>query len=175
MGLIYLQQSIMKYLKLGIISVVAFYLLFWMFTMLFPNNVVISRACNVGGNRDTVKHLISSNRISYRQWLIGSDTGLDLRTADIPFYTAELANVDNPADADTIFWQVRKQGITPVRGGLAFYNLQADSTTVQLYYVFENKWYKPWEKLASVFYDKRLSPSIDSALQRLKAAAEAKP
>jgi len=146
-----------------------------MFTMIFPNNVVVSRACNIAGNRDTVKQRISSNQISYRQWLTVNDTSLDVRTADIPFYTAELANVDNPADADTIFWQVHKSDMQPLLGGLAFYNLQSDSTTVQLYYVFQNKWYKPWNKMASVFYDKRISPSIDSSLMRLKRAVEAQP
>ncbi|MBC8033549.1 MAG: hypothetical protein H7Y03_05350 [Chitinophagaceae bacterium] len=46
-------------------------------------------------------------------------------------------------------------------------------TTVQLYYDFRIKWYRPWEKLGSITYDKQLGPVMEKELAALKARAEA--
>lgn len=44
-------------------------------------------------------------------------------------------------------------------------------TTLQLYYDFHLKWY-PWEKLASIVYDKQLGPDMEKKLATIKERAE---
>ena len=70
--------------------------------------------------------------------------------------------------AHTIYIELRQKTNQFLRGGIAFYQLAADSATVQLYYVFHTKWYMPWDKMAQIANDAKYGDHLDSALQRLK-------
>lgn len=161
----------MKLLKLGFISVIAFGLLFWMITLLFPSNTIISRVKNIAGNADTLYHKITSNEISLQTLIAGKQPGLIVKDADLPFYEDNLFNSmgsDALPKADTIFFNVSKEGKAIVQGGLAFYQLHPDSVTTQMFYVFQTPWYNPLQKMKLMVGDKVYGPGLDSALMRLK-------
>ena len=162
----------MRIIKLGLISIVAFYLLIWGITLLFPGTTLVSRAINIAGNKDSVAHLLNSNKIPYSEWLTHNNKEVDVRTSDISFYENNLFNAEPQPNADTIYFELRHQQKTFIKGGIGLYQLSPDSATTQLYYVFETHWYKPWEKMAQVANDARYGSQMDSALQRLKAAVE---
>jgi hypothetical protein len=162
----------MRIIKLGVISFVIFYSLIWCITLLFPNVTVLSRVINIAGKKDSLAHSIKSNRISYNQWLTDASTGVDVRTSDISFYNNDLFNAERQANADTIYFELRHQQQTFLKGGIGLYQLSDDSTTTQLFYVFETHWYKPWEKMAQVMNDAKYGGHMDSALLKLKMEAE---
>jgi hypothetical protein len=164
----------MKVIKLGMISLVVFGLLFWGITLMFPSNTIVSRVVNIAGNADSMHRKVISNEISLQTLLAGNESGLVVKDADIPFYDNNLFNtlsVGSLPQADTIFFQVSKSGKMIAQGGLAFYQLQADSTTTQFFYVFQTPWYKPLLKMKMMMADKVYGPGLDSCLKRLKLQA----
>ncbi len=161
----------MKFIKLGIISLIAFGALLWGFTLLFPSNTVISRAINIAGNTDSLRKRVMNNEVSLQTVLAGNQSGLVVKDADIPFYTDNLFNALSAGtlpEADTIFFQVSQHNKVIAQGGVAFYQLQQDSATTQMFYVFQTPWYKPLTKMKMVVADKVYGPGLDSALIRLK-------
>ena len=157
----------MRVVKLGLISLVAFSLIIWGFTMLFPSVTVLSRVQNMYGSGDTLMRRFATNAISYRQWLLPDSGNFDIRTADIPFYTASLYNAEAQPGADTLFFEVRQPGVRSLQGGIATYQLRPDSVTTQLFYVFYTPWYRPWDKLKLMMADKQMGPQMDASLQKL--------
>jgi len=161
----------MKVIKLGLISLVAFAMLFWGITLMFPSNTVISRVTNITGNADSLHKRVVSNEVSLQTILAGTQPGLVVKDADISFYENNLFNSLSSGsipNADTIFFQVSNRGKVIAQGGVAFYQLQADSTTTQMFYVFQTPWYKPLLKMKMMMADKVYGPGLDSALIRLK-------
>jgi hypothetical protein len=157
----------MRVLKLGLISLVAFSLIIWGFTLLFPSVTVLSRVINIGGSSDTLMHRFASNAISYRQWLLPDTGDFDIRTSDISFYDNNLYNAAPQPNADTLYFEVRQPGVRSLQGGIATYQLSTDSVTTQLFYVFHTPWYRPWDKLKMMMADKQLGPQMDGALKKL--------
>lgn len=164
----------MKLIKLGLLSVLIFGLLFWGITLLFPANTVISRVKNIGAKESILAHSLRTNLISVKTLLVG-DLPMQVKTADIPFYENNLFNslsAQATPNADTLFFQIEKNASVIAKGGIAFYQLQSDSTTTQMFYVFQTPWYKPLLKMKMMVADKAYGPGLDSALKRLETAWE---
>lgn len=159
----------MHFLKLGLISVVAFALLLWGFTLLFPSITVLSRVQNIAGSSDSLMHRFSTNEISYRQWLLPDSGNYDIRTSDISFYEDNLYNAAPQPNADTLFFEIRQPGNKSIKGGIATYQLREDSVTTQLYFVFTTPWYRPWDKLKMMMVDKQYGEQMEAALKKLWA------
>ena len=152
----------MKYLKLFLISVLGFSLLFLGITLLFPSVTVISRAANVKAETNITNNL---------GWVLSAnEASIMVQQSEKPTYDAKLFNADAGAivNGDTVFFSLISHNERLASGGVATYQLAADSTTVQLYYVFETPWYKPWEKMRMMMMDDVIGPGMDSALIRLK-------
>jgi hypothetical protein len=158
----------MHFVKLGLISIVAFALLLWGFTLLFPSVTVLSRVQNIAGSSDSLMQKFATNEISYRQWLLPDSGDYDIRTSDISFYEDNLYNAAPQPNADTLFFEIRQPGNTSLQGGIATYQLREDSVTTQLYFVFTTPWYRPWDKLKMMMIDKQYGEQMESALRKLK-------
>lgn len=162
----------MKLIKLGLLSVLVFGMLFWGITLLFPANTVISRVRNIGAAETALAKSLQTNFISAKTLLVGNEPML-VKTADIPFYENNLFNslsAQATPHADTLFFQIEKDAAIIAKGGIAFYQLQSDSTTTQMFYVFQTPWYKPLLKMKMMLADKAYGPGLDSALKRLETA-----
>lgn len=162
----------MKFLKLGLISLVVFYMLIWAITLLFPNVTLVSRAINIAGSKDSISRKISVNEIPYSAWLTYNTNGIDVRSSDISFYENNLFNGEPQANADTIYIELRQDKHNFLQGGIGLYQLSPDSATIQLYYVFRTQWYKPWQKMAQIANDAKYGGHLDSSLHRLKSIIE---
>lgn len=162
----------MRFIKLGLISLVAFYLLIWGITLLFPNVTLVSRAVNIAGSKDSLAHKMKSNLIPYSQWLSMGNEQVDVRTSDISFYENNLFNAEKQANVDTIYFEMRHNQQSFLKGGIGLYQLSKDSATTQLFYVFRTHWYKPWEKMAQIANDAKYGGQMDSALSKLKQLSE---
>ncbi len=159
----------MHLVKLALISIVAFGLLILGFTFLFPSVTVLSRIQNIAGTSDSLMHRFATNQISYRQWLLPDTGNFDIRTSDISFYYNDLYNASSQPNADTLFFEIRQPGVRSLQGGIATYQLSPDSVTTQLFYVFHNPWYRPWDKLKMMMADKQLGPQMEASLRKLQA------
>ncbi len=162
----------MKYLKLLMISVLGFVLLFWGITLMFPSTTVISRAINIKKDSIPLRKQLDGEKLSMSKWLMSqSQPSVSINLLREPGFTASLFNAETGAvfTGDTLFFALQQADSRPVHGGIATYQLAGDSTTAQLFYVFEFPWYKPWEKMRMMMMDKAIGPGMDSALLRLKA------
>ncbi|HMP91849.1 MAG TPA: hypothetical protein PKD90_03205 [Phnomibacter sp.] len=161
----------MKYLKLMLLSIMVFYLLFWAFTFIFPRSTVISRAANMGLAADTLAKALSADTAWLTSLLaMQPQNPPKVKLAAQPFYPNDLYNMQAAPTlkADTVFFEASAAGQT-VQGGFAFYPMAADSSTAQLYLVFTTPWYKPWQKMYMMMADKKYGPTLDEILKKLKA------
>ncbi len=157
----------MRILKLGVISLLAFILLFWGITLLFPSVTVLSRIKNMPGTSDSLRFAMETNRISYKQWLVPDSGNFDVRTADISFYENDLFNAAAQPDADTLFFSISRDGKPVMKGGIGLYQLMPDSVTTQLFFVFQTPWYQPLEKMRMMVIDKQYGGLMDTSLNKL--------
>ncbi len=149
----------MRFIKLGLISAVILYMLLWMFTLLVPNQNVVSRAINMPGIKDSVKQKILTVN-NWSPWFNPKDS--------INFITIEQKIV-NPAN-DSIPFILKQKNINNLNGTMAFYKLEnVDSTALQLYFTFKTPWYKPWLKFSSIVNDKVFGGLLEQTLERMKA------
>jgi hypothetical protein len=160
----------MKLIKLGLLSLLALVIMVWGIALLFPANTIVSRAGNIAGSSDTLLKKFTTNKISAQKWLARDQRDLVVKTSDIAFYNNNLFNEQQAENthADTLFFQVSRGNEMLLQGGLALYQLIPDSTTVQLFYVFQTPWYKPHIRWKMMMADKALGPSLDSMLNRLR-------
>src|SRR6478736_6130116 len=122
----------MRFIKLALISVIAFYLLIWGMSGLLPKVNVMSRVLNMAGSKDSIGAKIESRRIPFKSWLTNNNDSIEVQTAKTSFYENNLFNADRQPNADTIYFDMRYRERSIVKGGLGLYQLSSDSTTVQL-------------------------------------------
>jgi hypothetical protein len=134
---------------------------------MFPSVTVLSRVCNIAGEAGELKNKLNNNEISYRQWLLPDSGDFDIRTSDISFYENNLFNAASQPNADTIYFEIKQEGIRSLQGGIGLYQLRPDSVTTQLFYVFTTPWYRPLDKLKMMMIDKQYDAQMEGALQKL--------
>ena len=162
----------MRFVKLGLISVVIFSALILLFSLLFPTEVRVSRAINVNASRDKVALLISDMRYweSWNEMLKSPELGQKQFTADkFSSEEMEIDRLESTPDNIRTLW--KRKGTDTVSG---HFNLIAADTTVTVvhwYFDFRVKWY-PWEKFGSIIFDKQLGPPMEKSLEILKKMGE---
>lgn len=148
----------MRFIKLGIISIVMIFLLFTGISLFFPSQVNISRAINLASNKETVLKLIKDTS-NWGRWYPGFDTlrskGTEIRitSSTDSSVSAEFSNVHAKKTIQST-WQVLPYA-------------QSDSITLHWYLHFKLRWY-PWEKFGSLLYEKSYGQQMERALSNLK-------
>lgn len=158
----------MKLIKLGIISIIAFSILLWLFTLIFPASTVLSRVRNLPGTSTDLKQQLLQDRPDMKDWLLPTDAAaLQILKGSKPYYKWQLYNAMPQPNADTLYFQIKEDDRRVLNGGLGLYQLSPDSVTTQLFLVFETPWYNPVKKLGMMLVDKQYGPIMEDALQRL--------
>jgi hypothetical protein len=161
----------MRFIKLGLISVVALFVVVTAISLLFPSTVVVSRAVNIQVPKDSVIDLVKDFG-GWKKWI----NGMEQNSVKIISRTeADLAgtkvSIDTSGSKYSIesFWKNKSKQMTST------INVLNDSATqitiVQWQFVQHLKWY-PWEKFASMMNDKILGTMMETNLARLKSMAE---
>lgn len=161
----------MRLVKLAIISAVVICLLVLGITSLIPSHVRISRAVNIGVRQQEVATRVSevakwqewnelvkgipSNKIQYRLQQLISDSLLIKVTY---------------ATADTVKTVWKSYSGREIAGVFTF-RQSGEVTIVQWYFDFHQRWY-PWEKFASINFDKQWGPLMERSLDTLKKLIE---
>src|SRR4051794_21081977 len=145
----------MKFIKLGLISLVVFGLMLTAFSLLLPSQTNISRAIDINAPADTVYKYIN-NIAKWKEWYANYDSS----TASISSVTvgkgASLSMNKTTAtiseavpDTIKVTWQTNNNN--PVVGEFSLIprDSTATSITLQWNFIQKVKWY-PWQKLASI-------------------------
>jgi hypothetical protein len=162
----------MRFLKLGLISVVALFVIILLISLLLPSHIRISRAIDIGASAEKIDPLLSDIK-KWEQW-----------NEYVRAYHNRIAETDMlKADEIAIFMTGQKKSLVTAdwqqpsgnkfSSGFAIIgnNSKHSYTTVQWYFDFHVKWY-PWEKFQSIVYDQQLGPVMEKSLTNLKRIAE---
>jgi hypothetical protein len=165
----------MRFVKLGLISVVFLFLLMLAFSSLVPSSVSVSRVVNIEASADSV-YIMINDLSNWKLWLenhdssnasvsgnvIGNGAQLKLGNTTVTIFNTSRRNIET-------VWKVSTS--EPLS---AHFNIDDQSppiTTLQWQFHQKLKWY-PWEKFSAIFSEKALAPSMEKSLDNLKKYLE---
>jgi transcriptional regulatory protein LevR len=165
----------MRFIKLGLISIVFLFLIITAISLLLPSTVNISRAIDITAPVDSVYANIS-NLSKWKYWFAnydasqaivsGNSTGVG---ASIKIDKTTIAITEaRPGKIQTLW----TSGGKSLHGDFNIFKQNNGShITVQWHFSQHVPWY-PWEKFASIASDKIMSPSMEQSLDNLKKLVE---
>lgn len=161
----------MRMIKLALISAVILIGLTLSITSLIPSHVRISRAVNIAGDQRS----LSAWFLDLEDWGQWNELVKGIPTHKVQFYdhklvTDSLTITVTLATADTVRTVWRNQSGREIVGVFAL-KQEGKVTIVQWYFDFHQKWF-PWEKFASINFDKQWGPQMEQSLGNIKKIIE---
>ena len=165
----------MRFIKLGLISIVLFFLLLTAFSFLLPSQINISKAIDINAPADSVYAYVN-NFGKWKCWYADYDSStsfISTSTAGKAMLTINKTTVTInetlPGKIKAI-WQTGKNN--PLPGEFNFIAKDSGaSMTLQWNFIQNVKWY-PWQKFASIMSGKIIGPFMEKSLENLKREAE---
>lgn len=169
----------MKIFRLFILSILILFLVVTAISLLIPSHVRISRAANIRATAAEVWQQVDDMR-SWSQWNpffaqvapgeigYGDTSGGKLPAMKIGATLIEMK--ERKSDERVFVMQV--EGKKQVLNGWRFINQAgSDSATLQCYIDFNLRWY-PWEKFASLLFEKSYGVQMEQGLNNIKKNVE---
>ena len=152
----------MRVIKLGIISVVVFFVLFTLGGLLLPSHNIVSRAVNIKAKPTSILPLVQ-DKAQWYLWIEGMDSTtinkrqqIQITSVSDSLIVAKWKTAE--ANYDTKFRLI--------------YNPGQGVTIVQWQFEQDIAWY-PWERISSLMNDKILGTLMEKNLARLQLVVEA--
>lgn len=147
----------MRVVKLGLISAIVFAVILFLFSLLIPSTVRISRAVNIQAPQQAVHAKISSLQ-NWSSWneLYSNNIDVTIHSVTPGMVSSVWKNKDRTLESSFRLEQ------------------SAGVTVVQWFFDFRLKWY-PWEKFSSITFDKQFGPLMERSLNNLKKELENSP
>jgi hypothetical protein len=167
-----------KILRLIIISIISLFLVLTIISLFIPSDIRLAKVVNVQTVADSVWPQLD-NMKNWENWYPGmKDTaGRDLLVLDSSNGRTTKIRLNNtvirlnPQQADEITADLEKGKRHNKMGWKVISYTQGDFVTVQWYMDIHLKWY-PWQKFASLLFEKMYNPQMEKGLQDLKARLE---
>jgi len=161
----------MRILKLGLISIVVFFVLLTLIGSLFPSVILVVKSTTINNNADSVAVYINDFN-KWNEWMEGAKSD-ELRVFAKDSTHAIFGNtIMTLTEKTNLGWRYEwKQGGSTQISTITIKPGNSNSCQVQWEYQQHLPWY-PWAKLASVMTDKIIGTSLDENLANLKKAAE---
>jgi len=148
----------MKYFKFFIINVIAFSLLFFLISLLFPSQVVITKTAAIAGTKEKVKEKLS-NTADWKNWN--------------QFINGDAVEKNNQKASDTmLLFSFRNNGDELLTSQFNFYNSDSSSVLLNWSLIEKLPWYKPWKKFKAMVLNKEMAAVMDTSLNTFKAQVE---
>lgn len=162
----------MRVIKLGIISLIVFSVIVYLFSLIIPSHVRISRAVTIYKSKIDIANYVSDLR-TWKNWnnmILKQDSTGGAFEKDSYKGTNLTVNLRSVApDSVITTWQYANS--KPVNSGFYLVQSLSDTTVAQWYFDFHLKWY-PWEKFGSIIFDQELGPPMEKSLSDLKTLME---
>lgn len=161
----------MRLIKLAIISAVVLFLVVLGISSLIPSSVRISRAVNISVDAKYISHWVYDIE-DWQSWneLVKGIPPSKLQYRDHQLSTDSLNIKVTHATADTVKTVWKSHSGREIAGVFTFQQ-SGEVTIVQWYFDFHQRWY-PWEKFASINFDKQWGPLMEKSLDNLKNILE---
>jgi hypothetical protein len=163
----------MRVVKLGLLSLLAFFLLVFFMSLLMPSHIRISRAINIAAQKDSIKLLVT-DLTQWQHWnvLVMSPEVTGKHYTDSSFTSDQLQVIKQSLVADTMKFTWKQHNGRTGSGGF-FWHMTNNITVTQWYFDFHLGWY-PWEKFSSLLFESQLGPPMEKSLANLKDSLEKK-
>jgi hypothetical protein len=147
----------MKHFKFLLINVVAFGLLFFLFSLLFPSQVVTSKTVSITGSKQAVVEKLT-NTANWKQWNTFNNNN----------------NVKNNSqnNSDTIIFLLANNA-NEISSNFVLYIEQTNAILLNWAIVEKLPWYKPWKKFSAMVLNKQVAAAMDTSLNNFKVQIEA--
>jgi len=164
-----------KIFRLLFFSVLILFLLVTGISLLIPSHIRISKAINIAATTDSVFSQIN-DPVKWRNWFPGLDS------AKLFYESWMLKGViidDSSQQYIRIIEKKKGEVVTELRAGskkiVSGWKIidfdRSDSTTLQWYMDFRLRWY-PWEKFASLLFEKSYGVKMEQGLNNIKKIVE---
>jgi Polyketide cyclase / dehydrase and lipid transport len=175
----------MRIIKLAVISFIILFLFVTAISLLLPSHVRISKAINIKTVADSVWNQLDDLR-KWESWNpffsgLGTKkvTWLDTAGGTLNAIKVETTTIRwKEKNGDEHIAEMLSGGRLPVMSGWKCIiskqgdsYAEADSITVQWYMDFRLRWY-PWEKFASLMFEKSYGAKMEQGLTNLKGLLE---
>ena len=165
----------MRFIKLGLISIVFFSLLLTGMSLLLPSTIHISRAIDINAPLNIVYTNIN-NIAKWKNWYADYDSSNATlssvavgKGAILTTNKATVTIIETSPLQIKALWQMGNNNALP--GEFNFSQSNGSGTTLQWHFTQTVKWY-PWQKFASIVSDKTIGPFMEKSLDNLKREAE---
>jgi hypothetical protein len=161
-------------LKLIIASGIVFFIIILFLFALFPADISVSRVIQIRSSKSLVLSKIADLR-EWNSWNslvsgVDSNKNSEPDNADSTFISREYVRIEllkATTDSVNTRWRYKNKSFT---GNFLLTDMNG-RVVVQWTLYFHLKWY-PWEKLASMFYEKQLGPQMEESLIKLQKELE---
>jgi hypothetical protein len=164
----------MRFLKLGLINIVAIFCVMLFFSILMPSMVLVSRAVDISAPVDSIKYRVSDLN-QWTNWINGMQSKtVSIKSAREAQLGASTVTINTITDTTVVTgWTstAKSYQLSTIR-----FITRPNSTITTVQWQFEQhlNWY-PWEKFGSFMNDKILGPMMEQNLLNLKHLAENQP
>ncbi|RYY59756.1 MAG: hypothetical protein EOO05_12265 [Chitinophagaceae bacterium] len=166
-----------KLLRLAFISLISLFLVVLVISLFIPSHVRISRAKEIMAPVDSVRVLLNNPR-NWQAWYPNLDSAELFVENGVTRGVYSQKNgyrklvLDSMSDAEIKTLYI-VEGRKPVTSGWTLHHSDGprEVVTVQWYMDFQLRWY-PWEKFASLVFEKSYGPMMEKGLTNLKKLAE---
>lgn len=161
----------MRFIKLGLISIIALFLLATSIGLLFPSTVLVSRAIDIKSYKVPVFELVSDLR-NWKDWVDGMNNSsvkiIDSSTAILGNSKVRITALTDSTIVSEWESENASKQISTIR---LIANENQKMTVVQWQFVQQVKWY-PWERFSSMMNDRIIGTLLEKNLLQLKKIAE---
>ena len=167
----------MKIIRLALISFISLFLVVLVISLFIPSHVRISRATEIIAPVDSVRSLLNNPR-NWQAWYPNLDGSEIYQENGVVRGVSSRRNgyrklvLDSLSDSEIRTLYI-VEGRKPVTSGWTLHpsSVPRVVVTVQWYMDFRLRWY-PWEKFASLVFEKSYGPMMETGLANLKKLAE---
>lgn len=164
----------MRFLKLGLISIVAIFCVMLFFSILMPSMVLVSRAVDISAPVDSIKYRVSDLN-QWTNWINGMQSKtVSIKSAKEAQLGSSTVTINAITDTTVVTGWISSTKSFQLSTIRFITRPNSTITTVQWQFEQHLNWY-PWEKLGSFMNDKILGPMMEQNLLNLKHLAENQP
>ena len=164
----------MRFVKLAIISAVVLFIVIFLFSLIIPSTVRVSRAIDLSAPKDSLVARLADLR-EWKQWnIMANNPELSNEQFTEKVITSEQMTITKTAQAgDTLLTDWKQANARVLNSGFTWYGNDGQ-LVLQWYFDIKLRWY-PWEKFGSIVFDKQLGPPMEKSLGNLKKLLEKNP
>lgn len=164
----------MRFVKLAIISAVIFSIVIYLFSLIIPSQVRVSRAINISAPKDSLRAAVTDLQ-QWKAWneLVNSADLTNKQYTGETFSSDQLKVTRNSLVGDTLLTSWQQRNARVLSSGFVWLG-EDGQLVLQWYFDIKLRWY-PWEKFGSIVFDKQLGPSMEKSLGNLKKLLENNP